>query len=72
MVNNRKYYESTGTDGEQARQMPSMSTLGFMALLPFLFLFLVVGGALWWWYGWRIEPKKQGKTCLSIRLLRPL
>jgi len=80
MVNNRRFYASDQTTEGQARTPPSLGTLGIMALVPFLFLFLVVGGSLWWWYGWRIEPdngkivilvKKTGKNLPVDQIIAP-
>ena len=66
MIDNRKFYASGRTSEDQARPAPSLGTLGVMALVPFLVLFLVVAGSLWWWYGWRIEPEN-GKIVMLIK-----
>jgi regulator of protease activity HflC (stomatin/prohibitin superfamily) len=80
MVDNRKFYSASGTTEGQTRQAPSLGSLGMLALLPFMFLFLVVGGSLWWWYGWRIEPengkfavlmKKTGKNLPADQIIAP-
>jgi len=80
MVDNRKFYSASGTTEGQTRQAPSLASLGMLTLLPFVFLFLVVGGSLWWWYGWRIEPdngsfavlfKKTGKNLPVDQIIAP-
>jgi regulator of protease activity HflC (stomatin/prohibitin superfamily) len=80
MVDNRKFYSASGTTEGQTRQTPSLGSLSMLALLPFVFLFLVVGGSLWWWYGWRIEPengefailiKKTGKNLAADQIIAP-
>jgi regulator of protease activity HflC (stomatin/prohibitin superfamily) len=66
MVDNRKFYAASKPAEGQAGPAPSLGTLGMLALVPFLFMFLLVGGSLWWWYGWRIEPEN-GRFAILIK-----
>lgn len=80
MAESRNLYSSSKTTDGQASKSPSLGTLGLLALLPFVLLFLMVGGSLWWWYGWRIEPdngkiavlvKKTGKNLPVDQIISP-
>jgi regulator of protease activity HflC (stomatin/prohibitin superfamily) len=80
MVDNRKFYSASKPAEGQSGPAPSLGTLGILALVPFLFMFLLVGGSLWWWYGWRIEPengrfailiKKTGKNLPADQIIAP-
>ncbi len=80
MFEKRSFNPSARTSAEQtnSRQLPN--TMALAALLPILLVFGLLGGSLWWWYGWRIEPdngkmailvKKTGKNLTVDQVIAP-
>ncbi len=66
MFEKRSFNPSARTSAEQTTGRPSSNLVALAAMLPLALVFLMVGGSLWWWYGWRIEPGN-GKMAILVK-----
>ncbi len=80
MFESKSFNPSTRAPAERTNGGQSTNLFALAAVLPVILVFLMLGGSLWWWYGWRIEPgngkmailvKKTGKNLAVEQVIAP-
>lgn len=66
MFAKRSFNPSARTSSEQRNGGQPMNPFTWAALLPVILVLGMLGGSLWWWYGWRIEPGN-GKMAILVK-----